>query len=133
MLRRIAVRRRRRDGSTMTITTADETALSMDDVPLDHLAGDFYHFQDLLTDREREQAGLVREYFETEVRPIADGYWARAEFPKQVIPELARLGLLGAFVPEVRLFPNSACGGRSRSGPAPRPRTLLGERLNDVV
>ncbi|MDQ1513151.1 MAG: glutaryl-CoA dehydrogenase, partial [Microbacteriaceae bacterium] len=93
----------------MTITTTDETALSMpDDVPLEYLAGDFYHFQDLLTDREREQAALVREYFETEVRPIANGYWSRAEFPKQVIPELARLGLLGAFVPEVRQFPNSA-------------------------
>jgi glutaryl-CoA dehydrogenase len=93
----------------MTITTADETDLSLSDGDtLDYLVGDFYHFQDLLTDREREQAALVREYFETEVRPIADRQWALAEFPKQVIPELARLGLLGAFVPEVRLFPNSA-------------------------
>ena len=42
------------------------------------------------------------------MRPIADEYWARAEFPKQVIPWLADLGALGPFVPEVRRFENTA-------------------------
>jgi glutaryl-CoA dehydrogenase len=77
-------------------------------VVLDHLAGDFYHFQDKLTDVERAAIGRVREYFETEVRPIANDYWERAEFPMQVIPRLAELGTLGPFVPEVRHFENSA-------------------------
>ncbi|MGN6742178.1 MAG: acyl-CoA dehydrogenase family protein [Amnibacterium sp.] len=94
----------------MTITTNDEAALSEepfeDAVP--YLEGDFYHFQDLLTPREREQIAKVREYFETEVRPIANDHWNRAEFPMRIIPELARLGLLGAFIPEVRQFENSA-------------------------
>jgi glutaryl-CoA dehydrogenase len=93
----------------MTITTTDETVL---DEPaedrLPYLVGDFYHFQDALTPVERQSVAQVREYFETEVRPIANDYWNRAEFPMQIIPNLARLGLLGAFIPDVRRFPNSA-------------------------
>ncbi|HEV7622705.1 MAG TPA: acyl-CoA dehydrogenase family protein [Amnibacterium sp.] len=93
----------------MTITTTDETALEdLGGEAVPYLVGDFYHFQDLLTAREREQAAKVREYFEAEVRPIADDCWERAEFPMQIIPELARLGCLGAFIPEIRRFPNSA-------------------------
>ena len=93
----------------MTITTTDEAELEgVGDEAVPYLVGDFYHFQDLLTPREREQAAKVREYFETEVRPVANDCWERAEFPKQIIPNLARLGLLGSFIPEVRPFPNSA-------------------------
>ena len=93
----------------MTITTTDETALdgaAGDRLP--YLVGDFYHFQDLLTPVERESVAQVREYFETEVRPVANDHWNRAEFPMQIIPNLARLGLLGSFIPDVRRFPNSA-------------------------
>src|SRR5438270_128296 len=66
------------------------------------------HCQDFLTQHERESAARVREYSETEVRPVANDYSERAEFPKQIIPNLARLGLLGSFIPEVRRFENSA-------------------------
>jgi glutaryl-CoA dehydrogenase len=90
----------------MTITAEPTTGLEQ--APLGYLEGDFYHFQDQLTEREREQIGRIRAYFESEVRPIANEYWTRAEFPGQVIPHLAELGCLGPFVPEVRLFPNSA-------------------------
>jgi glutaryl-CoA dehydrogenase len=89
--------------------TADETATVPDtqDV-LEHLTGDFYSFQDLLSPEEQAAVGRIRAYFEAEVRPIANDYWSRAEFPTQVIPHLAELGLLGSFVPEVRQFENSA-------------------------
>ncbi len=93
----------------MTITTTDETALDEPaGDPLPYLVGDFYHFQDTLTPTERQSVAQVREYFETEVRPIANDCWNRAEFPMQIIPNLARLGLLGSFIPDVRRFPNSA-------------------------
>lgn len=91
----------------MTLT-ADQPAPDLAGEPLAHLAADFYSFQDVLTDVEREAIGRIRAYFETEVRPIIDGYWSRAEFPMQVIPHLAELGCLGPFVPEVRHFENSA-------------------------
>jgi glutaryl-CoA dehydrogenase len=59
------------------------------------LESDFYFFQDQLTDRENESVLAVRNFFETEVRPIANDYWARAEMPFQLIPGIAALGIFG--------------------------------------
>lgn len=71
------------------------------------LESDFYRFQEQLTDQERDSLGKLREYLERDVAPIADEYWARAEFPKQVIAPLAELGMYGPGVPLVRQFENS--------------------------
>jgi glutaryl-CoA dehydrogenase len=90
----------------MTITA--ETPTGSEEPSYDHLVGDFYRYQDFLTPEEQRHAAAFRAVFEERVRPIADEYWARAEFPKQVIPWLAELGALGPFVPEVRRFENSA-------------------------
>jgi glutaryl-CoA dehydrogenase len=95
----------------MTITSERGSATGSDDElveSLGYLTGDFYRFQDQLTEREREQVGRIRAFFETEVGPLANDYWSRAEFPMQIIPGLAALGCLGPFVPEVRQFENSA-------------------------
>lgn len=72
------------------------------------LESDFYGFQQQLTEPERASIGALREYLEREVAPIADGYWARAEFPMQVIAPLAELGMYGPGIPLVRQFENSA-------------------------
>ncbi|PZE36529.1 MULTISPECIES: acyl-CoA dehydrogenase family protein [unclassified Curtobacterium] len=80
-------------------TTAAQTPL---------LESDFYRFQEQLTDQERASLGKLREYLERDVAPIADDYWARAEFPNQVIAPLAELGMYGPGVPLVRQFENSA-------------------------
>lgn len=77
-------------------------------MPTNLLESDFYFFQDQLSDRENESVGEIRAFFETEVRPIANGYWARAEMPHQLIPGIARLGLFGAEWEESRRFENSA-------------------------
>ncbi|QCR43162.1 acyl-CoA dehydrogenase [Curtobacterium sp. SGAir0471] len=79
---------------------------SITDTPL--LESDFYRFQEGLTPRERESLGELRAYLEAEVRPIADQYWARAEFPTQTIAPLAELGMYGPSIPLVRHFENSA-------------------------
>jgi glutaryl-CoA dehydrogenase len=79
---------------------------SITDTPL--LESDFYRFQEGLTARERESLGQLRAYLEAEVRPIADQYWARAEFPVQTIAPLAELGMYGPSIPLVRHFENSA-------------------------
>ncbi|MEV7932531.1 MULTISPECIES: acyl-CoA dehydrogenase family protein [unclassified Curtobacterium] len=79
---------------------------SITDTPL--LESDFYRFQEGLTARERESLGQLRAYLEAEVRPIADQYWARAEFPVQTIAPLAELGMYGPSIPLVRQFENSA-------------------------
>ncbi|TSD13134.1 acyl-CoA dehydrogenase family protein [Curtobacterium sp. KBS0715] len=72
------------------------------------LESDFYGFQQQLTAQERASLGQLRQYLEREVAPIADAYWARAEFPMQVIAPLAELGMYGPGVPLVRQFENSA-------------------------
>ena len=72
------------------------------------LESDFYGFALQLTERERESLGRLREYLEREVAPIADAYWARAEFPMQVIKPLAELGMYGPGISLVREFENSA-------------------------
>jgi glutaryl-CoA dehydrogenase len=62
---------------------------------LDPLPGDLYLMQDLLSDREREILGRVREFLEARVRPVANDCWAKAEFPHRLIPEFGRLGVAG--------------------------------------
>ena len=57
------------------------------------LDADFYHFQDLLTPVEQEAALRIRDFMEREVRPIADDYWERAEFPRHLIPGIAATGV----------------------------------------
>ena len=59
------------------------------------LESDFYFFQDQLSDRENEKIIEIRAFFETNVRPIANDYWARAEMPFQLVPGIAKLGVLG--------------------------------------
>ena len=77
--------------------------------PSPRLVADFFGFQARLSPAEQAAALRVRTFLEAEVRPIADDYWSRAEFPRHLVPSLARLGLFGAFVPEVILLGRSAC------------------------
>ena len=58
------------------------------------LPADFYAFEDLLSDSEREKVQRIRDFFRTEAMPIVDDYWARAEFPFELVKGFAKLGLL---------------------------------------
>jgi glutaryl-CoA dehydrogenase len=59
------------------------------------LPGDFYAYEELLSEPERETLERLREFLRTEVQPIVNEYWARAEFPFQLIERFAALGLNG--------------------------------------
>ncbi|MCU1570369.1 MAG: acyl-CoA dehydrogenase [Naasia sp.] len=72
------------------------------------LASDFYGYEDLLADKEKQVLADLRAYLEREVRPIVDDYWARAEFPMQVMKPLADLRLFAMPWAETRPFENSA-------------------------
>ena len=74
----------------------------------DRLTADFFRLQRRLTGPERESVLRVRQFCETEVRPIANDYWSRGEFPMHLVPRLAELGLFGSAWPETRAFENSA-------------------------
>jgi glutaryl-CoA dehydrogenase len=58
------------------------------------LPADFYNYEELLSDSEREKIHRIRDFFRTEVTPIVEDYWARAEFPFELVKGFAKLGLL---------------------------------------
>lgn len=57
--------------------------------------GDFYNLSHTLTAEERTLQLRVRHFMETEVKPIVDEYWLKAEFPHHLIPKLAQLNICG--------------------------------------
>lgn len=63
--------------------------------PLPPIDGDFYDLSSLLTVEEREIQLKVRDFMEQEVKPIANEYWLRDEFPFQLIPKMAALNIAG--------------------------------------
>jgi glutaryl-CoA dehydrogenase len=58
------------------------------------LPADFYAYEELLSDSEREKVRRLREFFRTEAAPLVEDYWARAEFPHQLVKGFGQLGLL---------------------------------------
>jgi len=57
---------------------------------------DYYALDDLLTSDERAVRATVREFVEREALPIIEAHHAREEFPRQLIPRMAALGMFGA-------------------------------------
>jgi glutaryl-CoA dehydrogenase len=56
---------------------------------------DYYHLDELLTDEQRALKSRVRAFMDSEVAPVINGYWERAEFPHDLVPKLAQLNLAG--------------------------------------
>jgi glutaryl-CoA dehydrogenase len=59
------------------------------------ITSDFYDLEALLDDGDRALLHRVRAFMDEQVQPIINDYWTRAEFPRQVIPGLAKLGIAG--------------------------------------
>jgi glutaryl-CoA dehydrogenase len=59
------------------------------------LPGDFFAFAELLSDTERQIIARLRAFLRARAAPIVDDYWARAEFPFQLVDGFAELGLFG--------------------------------------
>ncbi|MGC1209120.1 MAG: acyl-CoA dehydrogenase family protein, partial [Ornithinimicrobium sp.] len=56
---------------------------------------DFLAFELLLDDEDRALLARVRDFMTTAVEPIINDYWVRAEFPHELIPGMAQLGIAG--------------------------------------
>ncbi len=56
---------------------------------------DFLGFELMLEDRDRELLSDVRAFMNREVEPVINGYWTRAEFPHELVPKIAELGIAG--------------------------------------
>lgn len=61
---------------------------------LPYADGDFFAFEQLLSAKERDRLGEIREFLAREVKPIAVDYWNRGEFPFDLIPKLAGIDLV---------------------------------------
>jgi glutaryl-CoA dehydrogenase len=59
---------------------------------------DFYLMDELLTEEERRIRDKVRAFCDTEVIPIINDYWERAEFPFELVPIIAALDIAGGSI-----------------------------------
>lgn len=76
----------------------DENGLPSGDELARSRGTDFYLVDELLTDRERGLRDRVRAFCDTEVAPVANGYWERAEFPRPLLAGYAALGIAGGTI-----------------------------------
>jgi glutaryl-CoA dehydrogenase len=74
------------------------------------LSSDFYGYETLLADREKDTLMALRAFLDEQVRPVANDLWSKAEFFDRsvVVKGLADLGLFGMPWEETRPFENSA-------------------------
>ena len=77
---------------------------------------DFYDIDSVLAEEERAVRESVRQFVDDKVLPIIGKCYVDGRFPKELIPEMASLGVLGANLPEPqqrRVRPDHA-GARAR-------------------
>ncbi len=65
--------------------------LGLEDSPF----SDFLGFELLLEEQDRELLSSVRAFMTREVEPVINDYWTRAEFPHDLVPGIADLGIAG--------------------------------------
>jgi len=60
---------------------------------------DYYGIDEMLTDEERSIRDTVRDFVSEEVIPIIEEYNQEMQFPAQLIPKMAELGIFGPTLP----------------------------------
>ncbi len=68
--------------------------------PAYRVVSDFYAVEDLLTEVQRSVRDTVRRFVDREVLPHIGRWWLEGHFPRELVPRLAELGVLGANLPE---------------------------------
>src|SRR5437868_5395576 len=61
---------------------------------------DFFNIDSLLSEEERAVRDSVRRFVDERVLPIIGQCYVDGRFPREIIPELAALGVFGANLPE---------------------------------
>jgi glutaryl-CoA dehydrogenase len=61
-------------------------------------AQDYFLLDETLSEQERAIRDRVRAFADDEVLPIINEYWERAEFPFELVPKLAELGVAGTTI-----------------------------------
>ncbi|MFE5836399.1 acyl-CoA dehydrogenase family protein [Arthrobacter sp. NPDC056493] len=71
---------------------------------------DYFNLDDELGPEELAIRDKVRRFAEERVLPVINDYWERAEFPDELLPGLADLGIIGTYIQ------GYGCPGMSRKG-----------------
>jgi glutaryl-CoA dehydrogenase len=66
-----------------------KTSIDVNNLP--YADGDFYAFEELLSDKERSRLEEIRSWLTREVRPNAVDWWNKGVFPQELIPKIAEL------------------------------------------
>jgi glutaryl-CoA dehydrogenase len=61
---------------------------------------DFYNIDSVLSEEERAVRDTIRSFVDEKVLPIIGNCYIEGRFPKQLVPEMAQLGMFGANLPE---------------------------------
>src|SRR6476619_5992626 len=61
---------------------------------------DFFNIESLLSEEERAVRDSVRRFVDDRVLPIIGQCYVEGRFPREILPELAELGVFGANLPE---------------------------------
>lgn len=59
---------------------------------------DFYHLDDYLSDEDRALVAKVRTFVQEQVLPNINAAWERADFPYEILPAFAELGIAGTSI-----------------------------------
>ncbi len=66
-----------------------KTSIDVNNLP--YPDGDFFAFEELLSDKEQSRLEEIRSWLMAEVRPKAIGWWNQGAFPMDLIPKIAEL------------------------------------------
>ncbi|MFI7495600.1 acyl-CoA dehydrogenase family protein [Kocuria sp. M4R2S49] len=88
----------------MTTTSTEAPAA----VRAEGATSDYFRLDDELTPEEIAVRDRVREFAQQRVLPIINEYWEKAEFPWELLPGLAELGIIGTTIQ------GHGCPGMSR-------------------
>jgi glutaryl-CoA dehydrogenase len=61
---------------------------------------DYYDLDSLLSEEERMVRDTIREWTDSSLMPVIEEAYIQRRFPRELIPQMAELGMLGANLPE---------------------------------
>src|SRR2546430_8235078 len=64
------------------------------------MATDFYNIDSALSEDERAVRDSIRRFVDEKVIPVIGKAYVEGKFPKEIVPQLAELGVFGANLPE---------------------------------
>ena len=80
------------------MTTATKGTQAAQPRPLPAPNSDFYQTLDVLNDAQKAVVQRVRTFMETQVEPIIEQYWAKGEFPFELVPGIRDLHIAGTSI-----------------------------------